>query len=146
MIASFLITLREGIEAALIVVIILSYLKKVGADRLLKPVYYGIGAGILGSIGVGSLFLLLSFEFQGRGEQVFEGSTMFLAAAILTTTRSKAVSPIRSGRARCSWYRKSSTASQLGPGTAVGVGAPPQPATMHTAKSKRKANRLCVIP
>jgi len=85
MIASFLITLREGIEAALILAIILSYLKKVNANQLLKPVYYGVGAGVLGSIGVGSLFLVLSFEFVGRAEQIFEGSTMFLAAAILTT-------------------------------------------------------------
>jgi high-affinity iron transporter len=85
MIASFLIALREGIEAALIVAIILSYLKKVNAEELAKPVYVGAILGVLGSIAVGALFLLLSVEFEGAAEQVFEGSTMLLAAAILTT-------------------------------------------------------------
>lgn len=85
MIASFLIALREGIEAALIVAIILSYLKKVNAEQLAKPVYVGTVLGIIGSVAVGGLFLLLSVEFAGTGEQIFEGSTMLLAAAILTT-------------------------------------------------------------
>jgi len=85
MIASFLIALREGIEAALIVSIILSYLKKVHAQQLAKPVYVGMILGVLGSIAIGAVFLLLSVEFEGTAEQVFEGSTMLLAAAILTT-------------------------------------------------------------
>jgi high-affinity iron transporter len=85
MIASFLITLREGIEAALIVAIVLSYLKKVGASALLRPVYIGVLAGVLASIAAGSLFLLLSVEFEGTGEQIFEGATMSIAAIVLTT-------------------------------------------------------------
>ncbi|MGQ9588046.1 MAG: FTR1 family iron permease [Thermoplasmata archaeon] len=85
MIASFLIALREGIEAALIVAIILSYLKKVDAQRLAIPVYYGAALGILGSIAVGGLFMALAVEFEGASEQLFEGSTMLLAAAILTS-------------------------------------------------------------
>ncbi len=85
MIASFLIALREGVEAALIVAIIVSYLKKVGADRLFRPVYLGTALGILGSVAVGALFLLLEVEFEGTGEQIFEGTTMLIAAALLTT-------------------------------------------------------------
>ena len=85
MIASFLIALREGIEAALVVAIILSYLRKINAKQLARPVYIGTILGIVGSVAVGGLFLLLSVEFQGTGEQVFEGSTMLIAAAILTT-------------------------------------------------------------
>lgn len=85
MIESFIIALREGIEAALIVGIILGYLKKTGALSQAKPVYYGVGLGIAASIAVAALFVSLSVEFEGKPEQVFEGSTMFLAAAILTT-------------------------------------------------------------
>lgn len=85
MIESFVIALREGIEAALIVGIILGYLKKVGAESLAKPVYYGVGLGVLASIGVAALFLLLSVEFEGKYEQLFEGITMLVAAVILTT-------------------------------------------------------------
>ena len=65
--------------------IILSYLKKVKADELVRPVYIGTVLGIVGSAAVGGLFLLLSVEFEGRGEQLFEGITMLLAAAILTS-------------------------------------------------------------
>jgi high-affinity iron transporter len=85
MIESFVIALREGIEAALIVGIILGYLKKVGAETLTKPVYYGVGLGVLASIGVAGFFLLLRVEFAGRYEQLFEGITMLVAAIILTT-------------------------------------------------------------
>jgi len=85
MIESFVIALREGIEAALIVGIILGYLKKVGAETLAKPIYYGVGLGVLASIGVAGLFLLLRVEFAGRYEQLFEGITMLVAAVILTT-------------------------------------------------------------
>lgn len=85
MLASFVITLREGIEAALIVAIILAYLKKVNAQALAKPVYLGIAAGIMASVAVAAAFVVLSVEFEGELEQVFEGTTMFLAAAILTT-------------------------------------------------------------
>ena len=85
MFASFLITLREGIEAALIVGIILGYLKKVDAKSLEKPFYLGIGLGILASIGVAALFAILAVEFEGKFETVFEGTTMFISMAILTT-------------------------------------------------------------
>lgn len=80
-----MITLREGIEAALIVAIILAYLRKANAQQLAKPVYFGIAAGIAASIGVAAAFVALSVEFEGELEQLFEGTTMFLAAAILTT-------------------------------------------------------------
>ena len=85
MFASFLITLREGIEAALIVGIILGYLKKVDAKSLEKPFYFGIGLGIVASIAVAALFALLAVEFEGKLEMVFEGTTMFVSMAILTT-------------------------------------------------------------
>lgn len=85
LLASFVITLREGIEAALIVAIVLAYLKKVGAGALSKAVYLGVLLGVLGSIAVAGAFVLLSIEFEGRFEEVFEGTTMFLAAAILTS-------------------------------------------------------------
>jgi high-affinity iron transporter len=51
----------------------------------MKPVYAGIGLGVLASVGVAALFLVLAVEFQGKYEQLFEGTAMFLAAALLTT-------------------------------------------------------------
>jgi high-affinity iron transporter len=52
----FIITLREGVEAALVVGIVLAYLKKAGRTRTNRWVYLGIFAGILASVFVG-LFL-----------------------------------------------------------------------------------------
>jgi high-affinity iron transporter len=85
MIPSILITLREGIEAALIVGIVLSYVQKIGAENMKKPVLLGLGFGILSSIGIAALFFLASVEFEGRTEQIFEGTAMFIAAVLLTT-------------------------------------------------------------
>ncbi len=51
----------------------------------MRPVYAGIALGIIASIGVAVLFVALAVEFEGTLEEAFEGATMFLAAAILTT-------------------------------------------------------------
>jgi high-affinity iron transporter len=52
---TFLITLREGVEAALVVGIVLAYLNKAGQSALNRWVYAGIAAGLLASVGVGVL-------------------------------------------------------------------------------------------
>ncbi len=54
---TFVITLREGVEAALVVGIVLAYLKKAGKDYLNSWVYGGIGAGLLASGLVGGVCL-----------------------------------------------------------------------------------------
>lgn len=65
---TFLITLREGVEAALVVGIVLAYLQKANQRRLYPWVYGGIGIGILGSVLVGVLFLGL-MQRLGNGNQ-----------------------------------------------------------------------------
>ena len=53
---TFVITLREGVEAALVVGIVLAYLAKAGQTRLNAWVYGGVGVGLLASVAVGLLF------------------------------------------------------------------------------------------
>ncbi len=53
---TFLITLREGVEAALVVGIVLAYLSKAGKTDLNAWIYFGIIAGILSSVLVGGFF------------------------------------------------------------------------------------------
>ncbi|MBD3881642.1 FTR1 family iron permease [Phormidium tenue FACHB-886] len=53
---TFVITLREGVEAALVVGIVLAYLKKAEQTRLNASVYAGIGVGVLASVLVGVVF------------------------------------------------------------------------------------------
>lgn len=85
MIPSLIITLRETLEAALIVGIILSYLKRTSHQKLIKFVWYGtltgIGASIIGAI----IFNSISTGFTGRAEELFEGITMIIGALLLTT-------------------------------------------------------------
>lgn len=84
MLASALITLREGLEAALIVGIILSVLRRLGQRERAKAVWAGVGAAAGVSVAAGVGLTLLGTAFEGRGEQLFEGITMLLAAGVLT--------------------------------------------------------------
>jgi high-affinity iron transporter len=80
MLQAFIITLREGVEAALIVGITLAYLAKIGRNDLRKAVYAALGAAFLGSIGVAIVISRLSWN-----EDAFEGWIMLAAAFFVIT-------------------------------------------------------------
>jgi len=83
--ASFLITSRETLEAALVVGIVLAYLNKTNRHHYKKTVYYGIVFGIVLSILAAVLFAVFAGGFEGRAEEIFEGSTMLIGSFLLTT-------------------------------------------------------------
>ena len=56
MLQAFVITLREGLEAFLIIAISLAYLRKSGRRELIPAVHWGIGLSVLLSIGAAYLF------------------------------------------------------------------------------------------
>ena len=85
MIASFIITFREALEAALIVGIVLSYLARTRQTRYRSLVFLAVGAAAAASLAGAALFTTLAGGFTGRAEQIFEGATMLLGAALLTT-------------------------------------------------------------
>jgi len=85
MFSSLLITLREGLEAALIIGIILGYLSKVDQKQLYKHIFIGIGLGILASIFAAVMFSVFTGGFDGKAEQIFEGIVLLVAVCILTT-------------------------------------------------------------
>ena len=84
MLASTLITLREGLEAALIVGILLGYLKKIGSMDKRGAVWAGVAAAIVASVALAMLLQKLGAQIEGQTEEIFEGATMFLAVAVLT--------------------------------------------------------------
>ena len=84
MLASLLITLREGLEAALIIGIILAYLARTDSRQGFKPVWLGTSLAVLASLIAGAAIYLLAGELSGQAEEVFEGIAMFLAAGVLT--------------------------------------------------------------
>ena len=84
MVASALITLREGLEAALIVGIVLSVLRRLGRLDRSRPVWAGVLAAVGVSVVIGLALNALGVAFEGRGEEIFEGVAMLLAAGVLT--------------------------------------------------------------
>ncbi len=90
-IPTFVITLREGVEAALVVGIVLACLKKAEQSHLNSWVYIGIGAGIAASAGVGGLFNQLLHALSTSNQpyapaikQLLEGSLGIFAIAMLS--------------------------------------------------------------
>ena len=84
MLSSFFIAFREGLEAFLIVGIIISYLFKIGEKRYIKHVIFGVIFAIVLSIGLAYIFDLLFGGLEGKVEKIFEGSVMLLAVVVLT--------------------------------------------------------------
>lgn len=80
----FLTGLREGVEAALIVAIILAYLAKTGNARHFPKIWLGAGGALLLSAVAGVALFVSVGGFEEPYEQIFEGLTMLLAAGVVT--------------------------------------------------------------
>ena len=76
--------LREGVEAALIVSIILAYLAKTGNQRHFGTIWLGAGAAIAVSVAVGLILFVTIGGFEEPAEQIFEGFAMVIAASVVT--------------------------------------------------------------
>ena len=79
MLQAFVVTLREGLEAFLIVAISLAYLRKSGRQALVPAVHWGIVASILVSIGAGVLLA------RAANQALWEGVLALVAAALVAT-------------------------------------------------------------
>jgi len=84
MITSLVLSLREGLEAALIIGIVLGALRRTGRSELNRFVWLGTFSAILLSLLAALSLRLIGEELEGRAEEIYEGSTMLLAAGVLT--------------------------------------------------------------
>jgi high-affinity iron transporter len=84
-VATLVIFLREGIEASMIVAILLAYLDRIGQRRHFVDVLSGVGAALLlaGGGGVAVYYTIRSWSGT-RSQTIFETSTYLLAAVVLT--------------------------------------------------------------
>jgi high-affinity iron transporter len=85
MLATFVIFLREGVEASMIVAILLAYLDRSGQRRYFKDVFIGVAAALVlaAAGGIAAYFTIKTYAGT-RVQTIFETATYLLAAAVLT--------------------------------------------------------------
>ncbi|KTQ85242.1 iron transporter [Aureimonas ureilytica] len=85
MLVPFLIMLREGLEAALIVGIVAGYLSRSGRGDWMPAVWIGIFLAVALALFTGAGLQLASAEFPQRTQELFESGVGFVAVIILTS-------------------------------------------------------------
>ncbi len=84
-VAPIIISLREGIEAALVIAIMIAYLRRSNQRDLTRYVLGGAIAAIVSSVVIAILMNTLWGTFEGPLLAVFEGTVVLIAALLLTT-------------------------------------------------------------
>ncbi len=82
-IQAFLLLLREGVEALLVVGALIAYVERAGGGRALPVLYGGIVAALLASVLTAVVVRASVIGLDGRALEAVEGITMLLAAAVL---------------------------------------------------------------
>lgn len=84
MLANYLIGLREGLEAALVVGILLAYLTRTGRRDLIRQVWLGVAIAVGVSLAFGALLTFGPSGLSERAEETIAGTLSILAVALLT--------------------------------------------------------------
>jgi high-affinity iron transporter len=84
LLGNLLIGLREGLEAALVVSILLAYLVRTGNRQALVPVWAGVGVAVVLSIGFGLVLSAASGNMQFKTQELFGGSLSIMAVGLVT--------------------------------------------------------------
>lgn len=84
MFSNYLIGLREGLEASLVVCILIAYLVKTDRRDALKPIWIGIGAALALALGFGCALEFGSQELTFEAQEALGGSLSLLAVGLVT--------------------------------------------------------------
>ena len=83
MLATFLIMLREGLEAALIISIAAIFLARMGKQDLFKYLYIGIAIAAALCLAIGAFFHFAQKEFPQQDQELIEGYIGVVAVCVL---------------------------------------------------------------
>ncbi|MFF7241500.1 iron uptake transporter permease EfeU [Streptomyces collinus] len=84
MFSNYLIGLREGLEASLVVCILIAYLVKTGRRDALKPIWIGIGIAVAIAMGFGCALEFGSQELTFEAQEALGGSLSVIAVGLVT--------------------------------------------------------------
>lgn len=84
MLSNYLIGLREGLEATLIIAILVAYLVSVGERTALRRLWIGVGAAVAVAIGFGAFLQLTSQSMSEKAQEAFGGIVSLIAVGLIT--------------------------------------------------------------
>jgi high-affinity iron transporter len=108
---------REGLEASLIVGIVLGYLAKTENRGYFRLIWLGTAAAVAASVATGAVLFFTIGELEGRSEQIFEGLAMLCAVSVLTWM----IFWMRSQAANIKHELEARLASAVAAGSAIGL-------------------------
>ncbi|RBP97211.1 iron permease [Bifidobacterium aemilianum] len=115
---AFVVLLREGLEAILVVAAIIAYLVKAGYKSKVKTIYWGILAGLAAS-GVMALLFSLLFNGNGPQQEILEGVVALIAMVMLLYTSNWMLS--KSSTESWTRYIKSQTTTAISKGSVISL-------------------------